>query len=187
MNTADASTADFVLWTGELLVSVATVLGTAVFLRYMFSCLRDRPRAVCLITDDWLTFAAHLVPYALNFLVCWRLSLTFGRLAASSRLISNVASRHHVAFKTALNVAAAVTKYYLFCAPSRVFRAGLFVGHLGLAAAAEAMCNERYDRATVDATLALLFWLTALVLVTDRPTPPARPSARPTDRPTAYM
>lgn len=178
MNTTEESTADFVLWTGELLVSVATVFGMAVFLRYMLSC--PRPRAVCLITDDWLTFAAHLVPYALNFLVCWRLSLTFGRLAASSRLISNVASRHQVAFKTALNVAAAVTKYYLFCAPSRVFRAGLFVGHLGLAATAETMCIERYDRATVDATLALLFWLTALVLVTD----PARPPVHPTDRPT---
>lgn len=160
---AAMATPETVLRAGELLVSAFVAAGVAVSVRFLHA--RGRPRAVQLITNDWLTFAAHSVPYLINFLVCWHLSLTFGRLAATNRMIADAASKHYVASKMALNVAAIATKNYLFYSRCRILRFCLLVGHLVLIAVSEAMCHEKYARTAVDATLVLLFWLTILVLV----------------------
>lgn len=157
------ATPETVLRGGELLVSAFVAAGVAVSVRFLHA--RGRTRAVQLITNDWLTFAAHSVPYLINFLVCWHLSLTFGRLAATNHVVADAASKHYVSSKMALNVAAIVTKNYLFYTRSRILRFSLFVGHLVLVALSEAMCYEKYARTAVDATLVLLFWLTILVLV----------------------
>lgn len=156
-------TPDTVLRTGELLVSASAAAGVAATVRFLHA--RGRPRAVQLITNDWMTFASYSVPYLINFLVCWHLSLAFGRLAATNQMVADAASKHYVASKTALNLAAVVTKNYLFYARSRMLRLGLFVGHLVLVAVSEALCHEKYTRTSIDTTLAVLCWLTVLLLV----------------------
>lgn len=159
-------TPEVVLRAGEWLVSASTLAGLSVFLYFAFAAADAwRPRTARLIADDPQSFAIGSVPYAVDFVVCWNVSLLLERLIVLWRPFVVVASRHYAATKIALNLAAVVTKHHLFGARSTFGRAMLFVSHLVLAAASEAMCGEKYERAAVDAALMLLFWLTVLILV----------------------
>lgn len=168
-------TPDAVLGAGRWLVSASALAGVTALLYFAFVAA-GRPRTAGLIADGWRTYVTHSVPYAMDFLVCWRLSQALERFFATCRPIAAVAaSRHFAGSKIALNVAAVVAKYYLFAARSAWVRAALFVGHLVLTAASEAMCREKYDRAAVNAALVLLFWLTVLILVRLRGAAPRAP------------
>lgn len=151
-----------VLVVGETLVFSSMVTGITALLYFLQA---RRLQAVRLITDNVRLFARNSVPYIMNFLVCWYLSLALGKLIASSRLIMDVTSQNYLTSKVILIVTAVVTKHYLFYTQCVFLKNLLFVGHLILVATSDAMSHDKYEQVTINLSVVLLFWLTVLVLV----------------------
>lgn len=162
MNIGGTITSHSVLVVGKTLVYSSMVTGITVLLYFLQA---RRLRAVRLITDDVGLFARNSMPYIINFLVCWYLSLVSGKLIASSHLIMDVTSQNFLASKIILIVTAVVTKHYLFCTQQVFLKILLFVGHLILVATSDAMTHDKYEQMTINVSVMLLFWLTVLVLV----------------------
>ncbi|CAH1732406.1 uncharacterized protein LOC114129456 [Aphis gossypii] len=151
-----------ILFTGELLVCTSMVTGITVLLYFL---LARRPRAIRLVTANGWSFAMHMAPYAINFMVCWHLLLAFERLILSTRIVT-FTSRHYITSKVTLNITAFVTKHHLFCTRSNFFyKAMLFVGHLVLVATSDVMCYEKYEKTTIHVAMLLLLCLTVLILI----------------------
>jgi len=151
-----------ILFTGELLVCTSMVTGITVLLYFL---LARRPRAIRLVTANGWSFAMHMAPYAINFMVCWHLLLAFERLILSTRIVT-FTSRHYITSKVTLNITAFVTKHHLFCTRWNFFyKAMLFVGHLVLVATSDVMCYEKYEKTTIHVAMLLLLCLTVLILV----------------------
>jgi len=166
VNGAAIVTPETVLTTGNWLMAVSTVAGIIALV--YFACARPNSRASWLIAGDFSSFVNDFVPYTINFLICWYLSFAFEKLVVSSRLVVEATSAYYLPSKFILNVAAFATKHYLFVTRSNHFRTALFFGNIALVATSEAMCYEKYGRTATNVTLALLFWLTVLILVRRR-------------------
>lgn len=162
MNIDGFVTSATVLVAGELLIITSAVTGITVFLYFLHA---SHPSAIRLITNDVGWFIVSSVPYIINFLVCWYLSLTFGRLIMSSSFIMETTSKYYLESKIILNFTAFITKYYMFWTESNCFQIVLFVSHLILVATSEVMSYEKYEHTAIHYTLILLFCLTMLILV----------------------
>ncbi|XP_003241275.1 uncharacterized protein LOC100573408 [Acyrthosiphon pisum] len=166
MNTfTDSSTptARTILFAGEILVCTSMVAGITILLYFL---LARRPRAIHLVTANISSFAVYVAPYAMNFMACWYLLLLFERLMLSTHIVVDLTTRYHLASKITLNVAAFVIKQHLFWTRSNCFyKAMLFIGHLVLVAASEAMCYEKYEKTTIHVAMLLLLCLTTLILM----------------------
>lgn len=162
MNTDGFVTPATVLMTGELLITMSAVTGITVFLYFLHA---SHPSAIRLISNDIVCFVGASVPYIINFLVCWYLSLAFGRLIMSNSLIMETTSKYYLESKIILNINAFITKHYMFWTESNCFRIVLFISHLILVAMSEVMSHEKYEHTTIHYTLILLFCLTVLILV----------------------
>lgn len=162
MNLDGTITSQSVLVVGETLVFSSIATGITVLLYFLHA---RRSQAIRLITGDVWLFARNSVPYIVNFLACWCLSLALEKLLVSSRIIMDVTSQNYLASKVILNVSAVVTKHYLFYTQSGFLKTLLFVGHLILVAASDAMGHDKYEQVTINVSVMLLFWLTMLILV----------------------
>lgn len=165
MNTiTDSSTptARTILFAGEILVCTSMVAGITILLYFLVA---RSPRAIHLATANVSSFAMYVAPYAMNFTACWYLLLLFERLILSSNVVV-LTTQYYLSSKIILNVAAFVVKQHLFWTRSNCFyKAMLFIGHLVLVAASEAMCYEKYEKTTIQVSMLLLLCLTTLILV----------------------
>lgn len=155
-------TSESVLEAGQFLVLSSMVTGITIFLYFLHT---RHMQALRLVADHYWLFAKNAMPYITYLFVCWCLSLTFGKLIASSRLIMNITAQHYLMSKVILNVTAVVAKYHLFCTRRNSLKIVLFVGNLILMATSEAMSPCEYKHKTIKYTIALLLWLTVLILV----------------------
>lgn len=162
MNIDGFITSATVLMAGKFLITTSAVTGITVFLYFLHA---SHPSAIRLITNDIESFIVTSMPYIVNFLICWYLSIAFERLIMSSRLIVEITLKYYLESKIILNVTAFVTKHYMFWIRSSCLRVMLFVSHLILVATSEVMSHEKYDQTTMQYTLILFFGLTMLILV----------------------
>lgn len=167
MNTNDGRivTPSTMFVAGEGFVIMSYVTGLTLML-YCLCTRHDNTSAIRLITRNVWSFAKNAMPYAINTLLCWYLSLMFTKIMASSGSVMGFTSEHYIVSKVALNFAAFIAKYYIYKVQSITVKITLFVSYLILIATSEAMCNKTSDQMTFNnAAVILLSWLTVLILV----------------------
>jgi hypothetical protein len=161
-------TPNIVFAAGEGFVIISQATGITLMLFCL--CTRHDASVISLISRNVWSFAKNAVPYAINTLLCWYLSVMFTRIMASNDPIMGFTSEHYIASKVALNLVAFVAKYYIHKVQSITMKIALFVGYLILIATSEAMCNKTPDLITSNTTaVILLSWLSILILVTCTP------------------
>lgn len=152
-----------ILDVGDIFIITSMVTGITLFLYFLF--IKRLFRSLLLITDDFRLFAKNSVPYIINYLLYWYLSLVFEKLILSNYLVTKITTKHYLISKVILGAFAIVTKYSLSNVESTCFRIVLFISHLIVTATSEAMSYKKYEPTAINVALILLFWMTVLILV----------------------